>query len=108
MKAWSFLSLLSLSFAIYACGSKDDKESTPAPSTEQSAEFKVIAPILAASCGTSSCHGSGSPRNNYVDNQSLVDANKASIRTAINNGSMPPSGGLSAADKAALLKYVGT
>lgn len=58
-------------------------------------EFNTIKSIISANCATSSCHG-GNVSPDFRDNQNIRNsASKIAVRTA--NGSMPPSGALSAA-----------
>ncbi len=68
---------------------------------------KTIAPIMAASCATSSsCHSAGNPWGVELDTYAGVKSNAAASISAIQEGSMPPSGSLSAADLKSLQDWV--
>lgn len=64
-----------------------------------------IEPILANSCATTGCHdGSGSLPN--FSNLSEVQSNASSIKTRTQNGTMPPTGSLTDAQKALIACWV--
>ncbi len=109
------LVLLSAAFGLSACGSSSS-DSKPAPTvtaptpsptpgpTPTLVSFESVAPIVAANCAGSGCHSTGS-RLVFVGSQKNVDANKNAIVRELSSGSMPPRGGMSQADKDALIQY---
>jgi hypothetical protein len=67
-----------------------------------------VQPIFASSCAVSSgCHGTGSTNSGGpFTNYTLIEAKKAAIKAAVQNGSMPKSGSLSQAQKNAIICWV--
>jgi hypothetical protein len=69
----------------------------------------TIAPIMAKSCATSSmCHATGNPWSVDLDTYAGVKSNAAASINAIEGGTMPPSGTISAADLKSLQDWVNT
>ncbi len=68
--------------------------------------FDALNAVLARDCSGGACHsGDGSNAPQYVGNESVVDVNKGEIALRIGNGTMPPGGNLSAADRQTILTY---
>lgn len=79
--------ILAALLTCFACGKKD---SDPDTTTTTALSFSTdINPILTTSCGTSSCHGSGSTNTIFVDNEANFKASTAKSRLSI--GDMPPA-----------------
>lgn len=73
------------------------------PLGPQSTTFSgQVGPALAASCNPA-CHGSGSGNGDWTDSTEVC-ANLSDMIRRINNGTMPPGGGLDPAVKASLVK----
>lgn len=66
-----------------------------------------VAPIIASSCATASCHGAGSssgpgPLTTYAQ----INAAKAQIRASVLSGSMPKNTTLTAAQKNSIICWI--
>lgn len=96
------VAVAALVLALTACGSsiKEPEPTEPAPGGGEPGKFADVAPVVARSCGR--CHNAGqAPKIN----------SEASFKTTknlqlIESGRMPPGGGLPAADKATLVRFL--
>lgn len=66
-----------------------------------------VAPIIASSCASASCHGAGSssgpgPLTTYAQ----INAAKAQIRASVLSGSMPKNATLTAAQKNSIICWI--
>lgn len=96
---------------LMACGTQD-KKSTDAATTTTTTTLSFttdINPILTTSCGTSSCHGAGSPFGVYVDGETAFK--KSSSKARLDAGTMPQTGStqaksFTADNKSKILKFL--
>ncbi|HYJ38423.1 MAG TPA: hypothetical protein VEV87_07385, partial [Chitinophagaceae bacterium] len=66
-----------------------------------------VAPIVQNSCAISGCHATGSINGpGALTSYQQVFNNRAAIRTAVANGTMPKTGTLSASQKNAILCWI--
>jgi hypothetical protein len=66
-----------------------------------------VSPIIQSSCAISGCHAVGSNNGpGALTTYQQIFNNRAAIRTAIANGTMPKTGSLSAAQKNAILCWI--
>lgn len=82
--------------------SDDNNNDTPGP------KFLAVKSVIDASCATSGCHTSSSAAGGLnFENNSVIAANSNRIKTAaVDLGTMPPGGTLSASDKAKITEWV--
>lgn len=107
MKKINLIAGIAMTLAIaFSCSKSDDPDpqqvETPGP------KFLAVKSIITSSCALSGCHVS--PTNtggiNFGTNANIV-ANASRIKTqAVDLGTMPPTGPLSAADKAKISDWV--
>lgn len=66
-----------------------------------------VSPIIQSSCAISGCHGTGSNNGpGALTSYQQVFNNRAAIRSAVANGSMPKTGSLSPSQKSAILCWI--
>jgi hypothetical protein len=91
-----------------AC-SKSSGGGNPAPVTCSSTPSfsSTVNPIIQATCTSSGCHDAVSSNGPgaLITYQRIFDV-RASIRTAVNNGTMPKNGSLTNAQKTAILCWI--
>lgn len=101
---WAFcLGLFGLSLLTFSCG---DDEPGISCGPEPVSYASEVAPVISTRCATSGCHNSGSTNGpGALTNYSQVFNARNSIRSSVNNGSMPP-GGLSQSGKQAIICWI--
>lgn len=67
-----------------------------------------VLPLVQSSCATSSgCHATGSNEGpGALTNYGQISGSKSSVKSSVSNGKMPPGGGLSDAQKSAIICWV--
>lgn len=99
-------SILSFGLVLFiASCSKDSDDSnndTPGP------KFLAVKSVIDASCATSGCHTASSSAGGLnFENNSVIASNSSRIKTAaVDLGTMPPGGSLSATDKSKITEWV--
>jgi len=102
------LTIASVFAVLYACSkSSDSTGSVNCGGTAKSFSSDVN-PIIQATCTTNSgCHGSGSNNGpGELLTYSQIFSARSSIRSAVVSGSMPKTGGLTAAQKNAIICWI--
>jgi len=99
--------ILSLAIAAgltFSCSKSDE----PAPTAEPGPKFLAAKTVITGNCATSGCHVS--PANagglNFETNSNIVAAGTQIKSQAVDQGTMPPTGALSAADKTKITDWI--
>jgi len=100
-----FLSLAIAAGTIVGCSKSEDNNpqtETPGP------KFLAAKTVITGNCATSGCHAS--PTNtgglNFETNSNIVAAGSRIKTQAVDLGTMPPTGALSATDKAKITDWI--
>jgi uncharacterized membrane protein len=103
------LSIVTVMGIAFACSKSEDSNPIPGPiETTAGPKFLAVKSLISGSCALSGCHIS--PANtggiNFESNASIV-SNGSRIKTrVVDLGTMPPTGQLSAADKAIVSDWI--
>ena len=66
-----------------------------------------VSPIISSSCAIASCHAAGSGNGpGALTNHTLIFAARASIRSAVSNGTMPKNSSLSTSQKNSIICWI--
>jgi len=97
------LSIVIASGIVFSCSKSDD----PAPTGDPGPKFLAVKSVISSNCATSGCHTSSSSAGglNFESNTTIVN-NSSRIKSAVDQGTMPPNGQLSAADKAKINDWI--
>ncbi|MBK6963531.1 MAG: hypothetical protein IPH20_06160 [Bacteroidales bacterium] len=100
-----FLGLAIAVGMLISCSKSEDNDpqtETPGP------KFLAAKTVIAGNCATSGCHAS--PANagglNFETNSNIVAAGSRIKTQAVDQGTMPPTGALSATDKAKIADWI--
>ena len=94
---------------------KDTVDLTGTPCNKDSVYFTDILPIYISACASAGCHNATSHRSGYqltdyahISTEGIKPASPSSsfLYTVIQNGSMPPGGGVSSAQLALINKWI--
>jgi len=103
------ISIATIMGITFSCSKSDDSDTTPDPSGSTAGpKFLAVKTVISNSCASSGCHASPSNTGglNFESNANIV-ANGGLIKTlAVDLGTMPPSGPLSASDKAKISDWI--
>lgn len=103
------VSIVALMGVAFACSKSEDSNPTPDPGgSTPGPKFLAAKSVVTSSCALSGCHiaPSNSGGVNFETNNSIV-ASGAQIKSlAVDRGTMPPNGPLSAADKAKITDWI--
>jgi uncharacterized membrane protein len=95
----------------FACSKNEDANPNPDPNQQGSTpgpKFLAVKAVIDMSCAKSGCHVS--PTNaggaNFESNANIVDHGAHIKARAVDEGTMPPTGQLSAADKAKISDWI--
>ena len=104
---WMLVFLFSAGVVMIGC-SKGNNMVTSVDCSGAAKSFVTdVNPIIQANCTSSGCHNSGSNNGpGALTSYQLISNARASIRTAIANGSMPQGGSLSAAQRNAIICWI--
>lgn len=81
------------------------KESSTSLTCDSNLSFSsTVQPVLVSKCATSGCHNGSGMANLSTYNNAKNEA--SSIRTSVENGSMPRGGSLTSAEKTAILCWI--
>ena len=110
MKKLTYLiTIVTLMGIAFACSKSEDSNPTPdPPNSTAGPKFTAVKSVIASSCALSGCHIAPSNTGglNFESNASIV-ANGSRIKArAVDLGTMPPTGPLSAADKAIISDWI--
>lgn len=99
--------ILGLAVAVgltFSCSKSDE----PDPAAEPGPKFLAAKTVISGNCATSGCHVS--PTNaggqNFETNSNIVAAGTQIKTQAVDLGTMPPTGALSASDKAKIADWI--
>jgi hypothetical protein len=97
------LSVLVASGIVFSCSKSDD----PDPAGDPGPKFLAAKAVISSNCATSGCHTSSSSAGglNFESNTNIVN-NGTRIKSAVDQGTMPPNGQLSAADKSKITDWI--
>ncbi|MHC1775027.1 MAG: hypothetical protein AB9834_06380 [Lentimicrobium sp.] len=105
MKRITIILSLAMAAGIVISCSKSDE---PDPAAEPGPKFLAAKTVIAGNCATSGCHAS--PANagglNFETNSNIVAAGTQIKTQAVDLGTMPPTGALSATDKAKITDWI--
>ncbi len=90
---------------LYSCSKNDDNDpvgETPGP------KFLAVKSVVTGNCATSGCHASPSNTGglNFETNAGIVVNGSRIKQQAVDQGTMPPTGALSATDKAKISDWI--
>lgn len=100
-----FISLLFVASIAFSCSKSED----PTPSGETPGpKFLAVKTVITSSCALSGCHVS--PENaggiNFASDNNII-SNSSQIKSqAVDMGTMPPTGSLSASEKAIITAWI--
>lgn len=99
--------LLSLAIAlgiVFSCSKSDDSD----PTVDPGPKFLAVKAVISGNCATSGCHASSSSTGglNFESNTVIVNNGNRIKSAAVDQGTMPPNGQLSAADKAKITDWI--
>jgi len=103
--AGAFGSLILIA-GVSACGSSSSKDTQTSTKTTYTWD-KDVAPIIAATCASSGCHGAtpGPLAKTYLDNQANFKTDKSLVIADLTSGTMPQTGTISATNKQILIDF---
>jgi uncharacterized membrane protein len=110
-KLVNLISLVILLGIAFSCSKSEDSNPTPTTDPQASTpgpKFLAARSVITSSCALSGCHVAPSNTGglNFETNNNIV-ANGAQIKSrAVDLGTMPPTGPLSAADKAIITDWI--
>jgi uncharacterized membrane protein len=99
------LSLAMVAGFTFSCSKSEDNNpqtETPGP------KFLAAKTVITGNCATSGCHASPSNTGglNFETNSNIVAAGSRIKTQAVDQGTMPPTGALSASDKAKIADWI--
>lgn len=104
-----FLSIIVITGLIFSCSKSEDSSPTiDPPVSTPGPKFLAVKGVISSSCALSGCHVSPSNTGgvNFESNQNIVDHASHINTRAVVLGNMPPTGSLSAADKAKISDWI--
>ncbi|PKP45459.1 MAG: hypothetical protein CVT94_17930 [Bacteroidetes bacterium HGW-Bacteroidetes-11] len=98
------LSIVIASGIVFSCSKSDD----PDPTGDPGPKFLAVKAVISSNCATSGCHASSSSAGglNFESNTVIVNNGIRIKSAAVDQGTMPPTGQLSAADKAKITDWI--
>lgn len=103
------LSIVTIMGIAFACSKSEDSNPTPDPIENTAGpKFLAVKSVLSSSCALSGCHVSPSNSGgiNFESNASIVSNGSQIKNIAVDLGTMPPTGQLSAANKAIITDWI--
>lgn len=103
------ISIVAITGMTFSCSKSDDSNPDPIPGgSTPGPKFLAVKSLVTSSCASSGCHIS--PANsggiNFETNASIVSNGGRIKSQAVDQGTMPPSGPLAAADKAIITNWI--
>lgn len=99
--------LLSLAIAsgiVFSCSKSDDTD----PTVDPGPKFLAVKSVISSNCATSGCHASSSSAGglNFESNTVIVNNANRIKSAAVDQGTMPPNGQLTLADKTKITDWI--
>ncbi len=98
------LGLAMIAGLTFSCSKSEETD----PAAEPGPKFLAAKTVIAGNCATSGCHASPSNAGglNFETNSNIVAAGSSIKAQAVDLGTMPPTGALSASDKSKITEWI--
>jgi len=92
----------------FSCSKSEDSNPDPDTGSTPGPKFLAVKSVVTGSCASSGCHASPSNSGglNLQSDASIVSNGSRIKSQAVDQGTMPPSGPLAAADKAVITAWI--